>query len=175
MQQILLLSGFGGTGKSTVGNLLYEGLPSVALVEADELFHIKPFEIGEKMGRIKLKNSLDVMSNFLEEGYEWVICIGLVWVQAELDAVLDAFPADNYKHFLFWLQADRNTRFQRVLERSEPGDTREWLEHVEETMDNPWPFRMPVGQTREIDRTHKSAADVAREILKLIGVRSQQS
>ena len=167
-QKIILLSGFGGTGKSTVGNLLYELLDSVALIEADELFHIKPFDIGEKMGRIKLKNCLAVINNFLEEGYQYVICIGLVWSQAELDAVVNKFPVADYEHFLFWLRANREVRFQRVVTRAEPGDTLEWLEKVEQTISNPWPFRTAVAQSVDIDSSVKAPFDIAQEIVRLL-------
>jgi predicted kinase len=167
-QQIILLSGFGGTGKTTIGNHLNELLENNALIEADELFHIKPFEIGDKMGRIKLKNSLDVMTNFLKEGYQQIICIGLVWSQAELDAVINEFPGDSYKHFLFRLHASKEVRFQRVVNRAEPGDTLEWLEKVEQTILNPWPFRMNIGQVVDIDTTSKSPIDVAQQIMRLI-------
>jgi 2-phosphoglycerate kinase len=44
-QKIVLISGFGGTGKSAVAARVYDLLESNAVVEADELFHIKPFLI----------------------------------------------------------------------------------------------------------------------------------
>jgi dephospho-CoA kinase len=167
-QKIILLSGFGATGKTTVGNLLYELLDSVALVEADELFHIKPFEIGEKMGRIKLNNCLDVMTNFLEEGYQHVICVGLVWSQSELDAIVNEFPGNSYEHFLFWLQANKEIRFQRVVNRAEPGDTLEWLEKVEQTINNPWPFKTNVGRATDINSNNKAPIEIAQEIVRLV-------
>ncbi len=167
-QKIILVSGFGGTGKTTVGSHLHELLDNNALVEADELFHIKPFEIGEKMGRVKLENSLDVMTNFLKEGYEHVICVGLVWSQAELDAVVSEFPCNNYEHFLFWLSASKEVRFQRVVSRGEPGDTLDWLESVEQTIPNPWPLRMNIGRAIEIDTTNRSPINIAQEVMRLI-------
>lgn len=165
-QKIILLSGFGGTGKTTVGNLLYDYLDNVALIEADELFHIKPFEIGEKMGRIKLRNTLDIMANFLEEEYHYIICIGLVWSQAELDAVTDKFSS--YDHFLFWLSANKETRFKRVIDRAEPGDTLSWLEKVEQTIIDPWPLNMRIGKTVKIDTSTKSSIEIMHEIIKYI-------
>jgi predicted kinase len=126
-QRIILISGFGGTGKSTIARLLFDKLDDCALVQADHLFLIKPWAIGDKLGRIKLRNCLDVMRNFFDEGYQNIICEGLVWSQEELDAVRAKFAPDLYDLFLFWLTASKSVRFDRVVKRAEPGDTEEFL------------------------------------------------
>lgn len=140
-QRIIQVSGFGGTGKTTAANILFSRLTDCALVEADHLFIIKPWAIGERLGRVKLRNSLSVMRNFAVEGFLNIICVGLVWSQAELEAVEKEFTADQFDLFLFWLKAKKNIRFDRVVARGEPGDTLEFLEHVESNVPNPWPFK----------------------------------
>jgi predicted kinase len=167
-QKIVLICGFGGTGKSTVANIIHDEINSNALIEADDLFHIKPFVIGEQMGRIKLRNSLDVINNFLNENYKYVLCVGLVWSQAELNAVLNEFDKDKCEFFLFWLTASKEVRFERVIKRAEPGDTLEWLENVEKNIPKPWPFRMDKGQAIEINTDNKSAQQIAQKIMNLI-------
>ena len=168
MQTIILLGGFGGSGKSTTGWKLHESFANSALMEADHLFFIKPWEIGEKLGRIKLKNSLDVMRNFLDEDYEHVICIGLVWSQAELDAVVHEF-VDRATIFMFWMHASKETRFERVLKRGEEGDTKEFLETVENTLKYPWPLQIASGNVFKIETDSKSPAAITKEILKHLG------
>jgi len=167
MQKIILLSGFGGTGKSTVGTLLYEKLGNLALFEADHLFNIKPFVIGEKLGRIKLKNSLALIQNFLEEGYNNIIAVGLVWTQEELDAVVQKFSKDT-QIFLIWLEAPKEIRFQRVLMRGEPGDTLEFLEEVEQKLPNPWPFKEEKCKIFKISVEDKSSNEVGNKIIDIL-------
>jgi predicted kinase len=154
-QKIILLGGFGGSGKSTTGWKLHESLESSALFEADHLFFIRPWEIGEKLGRIKLKNSLDVMRNFLNEEYEHVICVGLVWSQQELDAVAEAFGQQADIH-MFWLHTSKEVRFKRVLARGEEGDTEEFLEMVEKTLKYPWPLTLASGKVYKIETDDKT-------------------
>ena len=161
-QRLILISGFGGTGKTTSANMLFNKLDDCALIEADHLFIIKPWAIGEKLGRIKLRNSLDVMRNFFYEGYHNVICVGLVWSQAELDAVRNQFSDDQYVIWLFWLTADKSIRFDRVIGRGEPGDTQEFLEHVEQTIPNPWPLQAPTCYLEQIDTSNLVPETVAQ-------------
>lgn len=167
-QCIILISGFGGTGKSTCANLLFNKLDECALVEADHLFNIKPWAIGDKLGRIKLRNSLDVLQNFINEGYQHVICVGLVWSQAELDAVVQQFPAQTHNLFLFWLSANKATRFDRVIKRGEPGDTEEFLEHVEQTVPDPWPLLLKDGHAEYFNTHDTNPEAVATLMLQLV-------
>jgi predicted kinase len=150
-KRIILISGFGGTGKTTTASILFNKLADCALVEADHLFIIKPWAIGEKLGRIKLRNSLEVMQTFASEEFHNIICVGLVWSQAELEAVESKFPDYQFDLFLFWLTANKETRFDRVVGRGEPGDTREFLEQVEQTIPNPWPLKSPRTNLEVID------------------------
>lgn len=168
MQTIILLGGFGGSGKSTTGWKLHESFQSSALIEADHLFYVRPWEIGEKLGRIKLKNTINVMQNFLDESYQYIICIGLVWSQAELDAIVQAFGAKT-KIYMFWLHANKETRFQRVLARGEPGDTEEFLETVEKTLKYPWPLHIHSGEIYKIEVDHKNPNQVFAEIFQKVG------
>jgi dephospho-CoA kinase len=135
-QRIILISGFAGTGKTTIANMLHETFNSSALVSADELFHIRPFEIGEKLGRVKLQNCLSVITNFLNEGYENIICEGLVWSQAELDSVVVSF-VKRCNLVLFWLDAQKDIRRERVMQRGESAD---FLQFADSSI-YPWPLQ----------------------------------
>lgn len=167
MQKIILIGGFGGSGKTTAAWNLHHSFESSALIQADHLFFIRPWAIGEKLGRIKRKNTLDVLRNFLDEEYEHVICDGFVWSQEELDAVVDAF-GDRAEIHLFWLHASKDVRFNRVLSRGEEGDTEDFLEQVEKTVPYPWPLHSDTAHIYKIDVDAKTPDDVFHELRSLI-------
>jgi hypothetical protein len=72
------------------------------------------------------------------------------------------FPEDQYALFLFWLTAEKSIRFDRVVSRGEPGDTREFLEHVEQTVPNPWPLKILRGHMEQIDNNNMNTEPVAQ-------------
>lgn len=162
-QRVILISGFAGTGKTTVANMLHETFHNSALVSADDLFHIRPFEIGEKLGRIKLKNCLSVIDNFLAEEYQEIICEGLVWSQSELNSVLATF-AQRCAFVLFWLDADKNTRLERVMHRGEPADFLLFADSVQD----PWPFQGAPVQFRRLSTERLNCHQVLDQILETL-------
>ena len=176
MQRVILISGFGGSGKSTCAEALWNHWDNAALVPADHLFHIRPFDIStqkgrDQIGRIKLRNSLALIQTFLDEGYEYILVDGLVWSQNELDAVEKEFAHKAELH-LFFLHVSKDVRFQRAIARGDPGDDHEYLEKVEETIPYPWPLTMKTGKPFKIDADTLRSEAVLKEILRIMDTNS---
>lgn len=136
MQTIILISGFGGSGKSTVSTALLDSFDHAALVSADSLFQIRPFDgISEEgrntIGSIKMKNCLSVIQNYLDAEYPVVIVDGLVWSDDEYQKVLQ-FESSTVRVLLFWLDVPLDQRVQNALKRNRDGaDNEEWLRSME--------------------------------------------
>lgn len=177
-QRIILISGFGGSGKSTCAQLLWNQLENAALVEADHLFRIKPFEMNteeghERIGRVKLQNSLAVTETFMAEKFENIIVEGLVWSQMELDMVTNLAATGGYKVWCFWLKTSKEERHKRALSRErDEADSQAFLDLVEETIRDPTPLSLPDGHYYEITTDHCTAKNVVSEMRKMMDRRS---
>lgn len=172
MQNIILMSGFGGSGKSTCAQLLWDRLEHVAIVEADHLFRIKPFEMKTEdgrnlIGRVKLHNSLAVLQTFIEEDFTNIIVEGLVWSQAELDAVAKLGKEYNCALWCFWLKTSATVRHARAITRGRDGaDNLAFLELVEKTIVDPTPLSLPRGHYHEILTDKLQSTEVVDEVQK---------
>jgi hypothetical protein len=140
-------------------------------VEADHLFRIKPFvmdtEEGKgQIGRIKLRNSLYVITTFIEEKFENIIVDGLVWSQEELDAVTELAGRCSCQLFFFWLDASKEVRFKRALSRSrDEADSEEFLASVEKNIADPRPFDTEHCCYVEVNVDEKSETGVVEIIM----------
>jgi thymidylate kinase len=176
MQHIVLIGGFGGSGKTTVSALLASELKSNALLEEDHLFRISPFEDWEKIGRIKTRNTHALISTFLDEGFEHVICAGYIWSQGELDGVVKEFGGDAVKVWLFWLDTPKHVRHGRAKMRGrDEADQTPFLEQIEEKFVKT--LKLPLlnagSEWAEIETTDKTPEQVTLEILQKIQKRDE--
>jgi hypothetical protein len=174
MQRVVLVCGFGGSGKSICSQLLWENLENVALVEADHFFRIKPFEMQTQegrdlIGRIKLRNSICVSTSFFKEKFEYVIIDGLVWSQMELDEISTTALSHGYEVWCFWLKTSKDNRFQRSMKRGrDEADSQDFLDIVERTIVDPTPLSLPNGHYHEIVTDALSPEEVVVEMTKLM-------
>lgn len=173
-QHIILISGFGCSGKSTCAQLLWDTLKNAAIVEADHLFCIKPFEMNtergrKQIGRVKLRNSLAVMETFLEEKFENIIVEGLVWSQEELDAVVKLAKKHTYCVWCFWLKTNKEVRHKRAIVRGrDEADSLEFLDLVEQKIKDPTPLSLPSGHYHEIITDDLTVSEVVDRMVKLM-------
>jgi predicted kinase len=169
MQHIVLIGGFGGSGKTTVSELLADQLSSNALIEEDHRFRITPFEDWEKIGRIKTRNTHALMHTFLDEGFEHVICSGYVWSQAELDGVVEEFKNEDVKIWLFWLETPKHVRHGRAKSRKrDEADQTRFLEQIEEKFVNTLqlPLLNPGAEWIEIQTENAKPQEVVEKITR---------
>lgn len=144
------------------------------MVEADQLFRIKPFDVSssegrEQIGRIKLKNSLQMTQTFLDENFAHVIIEGLVWSQAELDAVADLRHKHPCEVYCFWLKTNKDVRHKRVITRKrDAADSQEFLDTIEKEIIDPTPLLLPEGHYNEISTDEMTADQVVQEIYRII-------
>lgn len=174
MHQIILVSGFGGSGKSTCAQMLWDRLENVAIVEADHLFRIKPFEMNtvegrELIGRVKLGNSLAVTTNFMQEKFENIIVEGFVWSQSELDAVSELAGKHEFEIWCFWLKTSTAVRHKRAIARGrDEADSQEFLNLVEQKIKDPTPLLLPKGHYHEIVTDELSSEKVVEEMIRFM-------
>ena len=164
-QRIIFISGHVASGKTILGEMLQKKLSSCARVESDFLILVKPFQMGPKLLSLSTKNTIPIISNFLQEGYENVLIVGGVWNQEQLDNYLREFSPEKYDIHVFWLHASKEVRTARALKRGDPGDDAAWLEKVEKSLPYPaLPFIIPCGLFHQIDVDDKKPEDILSEV-----------
>lgn len=172
-QKVILIAGFGGCGKTTVARILHTSFANSACVSADALTEIRPLTLDDKLLRVRLRNCLDVIRNFLDEGFENVICDGLIWSQKELNAVAGALSGEHVDLFVFWLQASKVVRFRRMLDSAqssaEGGDTMQFLQHVENKIADPWPMTLSSGHVEMVETSYIDVQQTAKIIIDKVG------
>ena len=180
MQRVVLVCGFGGSGKSVCSQLLWDSLENVAIVEADHFFRIKPFEMQAQegrdlIGRMKLRNSICVSTSFFREKFEYVIIDGLVWSQMELDEISTTAQSHGYEVWCFCLKTSKDVRHARSIKRGrDDADSQKFLDIVERTIVDPTPLVLATGHYHEIITDTVSPVEVASEITRLMNESSHQ-
>jgi len=170
-RNIVFISGFGGAGKTTCGQMLYSRLKSVAYVEADWFFQAKPLPAtGNTIYRLKLYGVEAAIRNYHREGFQTIIVVGYVWSQKELNAImLRLKDLDTKISFsLFWLDAPKATRHDRVLSRPGETVTQKWLDGVERKIKNPWPLHHKLVRCEKIEVADKHADMIVDDMLGAI-------
>jgi predicted kinase len=169
-QKVILIAGFGGCGKTTVARILHTSFANSACVSADALTELRPLTLDDKLLRVRLRNCLDVIRNFLDEGFEHVVCDGLIWSQKELNAVGGALAGEHIELFVFWLQASKVVRFRRVLDNAQAGggDTMQFWEHVESKLADPWPMTLTTGHVEMVETSYIDVQQTAKIIIERV-------
>ena len=168
-QRIILISGLAASGKTSVGELLQEKLDNCARIESDFLILVKPFEPGDKLTRVKIRNNISLVHNFIEEQYKNIIVVGAVWNQDHLNLFLKELSPQDYNVSLFWLDVSKEDRFERALRRHDPDDNTEWLEKMEKLFPTPpLPLEPPNGSSYVIKVGSKNSQEITNEIETLL-------
>lgn len=169
MQQIILISGKSGSGKSTCGKLLHEALEHSVLIESDALIKVKPWTIDEKFMTLKLKNASDLIRNYWNAGYKYILCPGLVWNQQELATLLSFIPEYEKHIVLFWLETRKVGRVHRRIKRGrDDADSKQHLDKVDEVTKASIPTLLSSGHIIIIVTDGKTPEMILQILLKLL-------
>ena len=120
MSKLYLITGPAGVGKSTVSKLLAESKNKCALVEGDDIYnfvkggYVSPWKEGNHM-EVFWKNSIALISNFLEDGYD--VVFNYIINKDELENIRKCFCGVEIKFVL--LLADDQVLIDRDNERDE--------------------------------------------------------
>jgi thymidylate kinase len=85
MQKLLIICGQEGVGKSTLIKSLVEHLHHGAVIDAEDLVQVNPWEQNEKFENLVLDNAACIVNNFFKYNYERVVVGSVVRNRKELD------------------------------------------------------------------------------------------
>ncbi len=118
MQEILIINGAPGIGKTTVARLLFARLNDCAYLCGDSVWQINPFEVTERTKTIVEKNIPFVLRSYLEAGYQFVILDWVMHRQEIIDRILSPLADLNFEAKVFTLVADEKAAVERSLARN---------------------------------------------------------
>jgi len=168
--KLVLINGLGGSGKTTCGRLLCERMDSCAYFGIDMLTTVKPFEFGEDLIKLGLRNAAGLISNFFDAGYEAVVMSSGTGCQRHVDYLLNLISLPDHVYWI-WLTASKAERDKRRLARSRDGaDKPEWLDYVNGVVE-PYvgPVKIEGGICREIITDVLAPDEIVERILKIVG------
>jgi shikimate kinase len=128
---LILINGFGGSGKTAVGRALLAALPSSALLDFDSLTCVNPFEWNEQLLKLGHKNSAALTKNFLRENYQHIIVCGGCNTQRHLDNFLSHLPEHPEVLWFFLVASVEERRRRKLLRSRDDSDNPEWFEFLE--------------------------------------------
>ena len=142
MSKLYLITGPAGVGRSTVSKLLAERKERSALIEGDDIYHfvkggyVSPWKDGNHL-EVFWKNSLDIIRNFVENGYD--VVFNYIINKDDLEMIRKYFAGVEIKFVL--LLADDEVLISRDNERDEDCRMGERVfilknEFVEQNFDN---------------------------------------
>ena len=167
--KLILINGLGGSGKTTCGLLLSDRIDSCAYFDFDMLTKVNPFEYGEDLIKLGLRNAAGLISNFFAAGYKVVVMSAGTGSQRYSDYLINLIvPPDRI--YWIWLAASKTERDKRRLVRRRDGaDDPKWLDFVDGKAGlYAGPVDIEGGLCCEIDTDNAAPNNVVRQILKII-------
>lgn len=118
MPKLYLITGPAGVGKSTVSKVIAENMKKSALIEGDEIYHfvkggyISPWLEGNHLD-IFWKNSISIIKNFLNDGYD--VVFNYIIGKDKLDLIMNNIPEFEIRFVV--LMVNEETIVKRDKER----------------------------------------------------------
>jgi shikimate kinase len=129
---LILINGFGGAGKSTVGKIILDEISPSAFLDFDWLTHVRPFEYNDALFELGLRNAAALIQNLFDSGHTTVIVASGSAKQRHLDYLLSQLSVCP-RTLWFFLQTSREELKRRRIVRNRDGaDTAEMFDFLEE-------------------------------------------
>ena len=166
--KLIIISGCGGAGKYTTGQLLAEALEPSAWIVSDSLGRVAPWAYEQKLLSLTVENAAALVGNFFRAGYWQVVLTGGVPTQKELDSLLARIPAD-CRVLYIWLDVDKPRRDKRRIGRARDGaDKAEFLDFVDSVVTDPGELEIPNGQYFRLQIDGETPHEVLERVVKEI-------
>src|SRR3989344_6697321 len=170
MKKLLIVCGQEGSGKSTLSKKIVPHLKNGASFDAENTVQVSPFEFNEAFQSLVIDNSLDLIHNFFEYGYEQVVGVSFLNDRKWFDIFRSKLKYDPQIYILM-LSASKAERDMRRLTR-EKKSTKEMMDW----MDNKYPPYTDLKDSQktgdyiyiEIDNSNIGMADSIAKLKELI-------
>ncbi len=118
MQQLIILNGPAGVGKTTVGKLLAKEFENSVCISGDVLKEFIVNRTDKVKGRLGYENGASLIHNFLDAGYEQIIFEYIFPSQEQIEYFIQELSnEEDISVFTLWAQLE--TIEKRERERSE--------------------------------------------------------
>jgi len=157
---LIIVNGAPATGKSAVVRHLHARLDNSALLDADDVWRINPFEVNDRTRKLAEDNITSVLRHYIEAGYEYVILAWVLHDHAIIDHLLGGLKDLAKLIHVFTLVAYEQVLLDRM--RNDPGRTTDpqlALRRLRQTKSL---------NTQKIDTSSTSPEDVADVILRTL-------
>ncbi len=129
MQTAIILCGQEGTGKSTLAKMMVPMLKSGAAFDAENILQVNPFEFNDAFKALAIKNSVALIHNFFDAGFETVVAGSFINDRHGYDA-FRALLKGTPKIYILMLGASKAVRDERRISRAKP-TTKEWRDELD--------------------------------------------
>ena len=127
MQRLIIVTGNGGAGKHTIGELLYSELPRASWTHMRWMLKLNIWEPTPHYDDLLLRNAAVVIGNYLDEEVDSAILSGGVYTREHLDRLTDLMSRPLDVRF-FWLDVPDEIRAERLIARArDSGDDPEYV------------------------------------------------
>ncbi len=133
MKKLLIVFGDEGAGKSTFAKRIVPHLKNGASFDAENILQVNPFEFNSQFIELGIANSLDLIHNFFEAGYERVVAGSFINTREQFDTFKSQLKYDS-EIYVLQLVADKSIRDNRRLNREKPTNQEQM-----DWMDKTWP------------------------------------
>lgn len=129
MQTLIIICGQEGAGKSTLAKAITAHLKNGASFDAENILQVNPFNFDNAFKALAIRNSVDLIHNFYDAGYETVVAGSFISDRQGYD-VFRKLLRGNPQIYIVMLGATKQTRDDRRLKREKP-TTKEWRDELD--------------------------------------------
>jgi hypothetical protein len=106
----------GGCGKSTLAKAITSHLKNGASFDAENILQVNPFEFNDKFQSLAIKNSVSLIHNFYEAGFETIVAGSFISDRGGYDRFRKLLTV-NPNIIVVMLTANKSTRDERIITR----------------------------------------------------------